>query len=370
MTASFIRFCACSGILSWGVLAWAWAWSLPAMAQGPSAVILMYHRFGEAALPSTNIRLTQLDDHIAALKSGGHIVVPLADVVSALRGEASLPDRAVAITVDDAYRSFLNEGWPRFKAAGFPVTLFVSTAGVDAGFRDLLSWDDIKTLKNEGVSIGAHSHSHGHYPALSAAAVNQDLARMNRSFSEALAEVPHLFAFPYGEAGRADMAAVEAAGFDAAFGQHSGAAGLEADAFYLPRFALNEAYGAPDRFRLIIDALPLPVSAVDPADPVLKDNPPALTLSLSHAPDNIAALTCFGPGGLPLDTAIEASQVWITPVQPFPSGRARVNCTLPAPDAGLESGLGSRSAGRWYWFGWQMIAGFESEGVALHERYR
>lgn len=332
----------------------------------PSAVILMYHRFGEGSLPSTSIRLEQLDDHIAALQAGGHTVVPLDDVVAALRGEEELPNKAVAITVDDAYRSFLTEGWPRFKAAGFPVTLFVATAGVDAGYADLLSWDDIRSLEAEGVTIGAHSHGHGHFPAMSADAVAEDLRQMKRSFERELGAVPALMAYPYGEAGVADMAAMEIAGFTAAFGQHSGAAGPLANLFYLPRFALNESFGRADRFRLVIDTLPLPVVSIDPAEPVLQANPPVLTLSMVDAPSNVAGLTCFGPGGTAVSSAVdkkdETTQVWITPETAFPTGRVRVNCTLQAqtPDV----------SGRWYWFGWQMISGFQSEGAAVHPRYR
>ena len=43
----------------------------------PSAVIVMYHRFGESALPSTNIRLDQFAAHLAELTSGGYNVMPL-----------------------------------------------------------------------------------------------------------------------------------------------------------------------------------------------------------------------------------------------------------------------------------------------------
>ena len=43
---------------------------LPQAAAADSAVILMYHRFGETQFPSTNIRLEQLNAHINELKKG------------------------------------------------------------------------------------------------------------------------------------------------------------------------------------------------------------------------------------------------------------------------------------------------------------
>lgn len=328
----------------------------------PSAVILMYHRFGEGDFPSTNIRPDQLAAHIEALQQGGHTVVPLQTVVSALKGQAQLPDKAVAITVDDAYRSFLTDGWPKFKAAGFPVTLFVGTEAVNAGYRDLLSWDEIRQLEKDGVSIGAHSHSQAHYVSLSTQEVAQDLAVMRATFEAELGAVPDLFAFPYGEAGLADMEQLREAGFSAAFGQHSGAAGQLNDPFYLPRFALNENFGGSDRFRLIINTLPLPVTAVSPAEPVIKINPPQLTMTLADPPTNISGLTCFGPGGLTLDPVFQRDQVTLTPTDAFPSGRSRVNCTLQSQAA--------ETRGRWHWFGWQMIADFQTERAPVHPRYR
>ena len=45
------------------------------------AVIIMYHRFGENSIPSTNIRLDQFEAHLKELTSGRYNVIPLADVV-------------------------------------------------------------------------------------------------------------------------------------------------------------------------------------------------------------------------------------------------------------------------------------------------
>ena len=50
-----------------------------------SAAILMYHRFGENSFPSTNIRLEQFDAHIAELASGPYTVLPVTEIVAAIR---------------------------------------------------------------------------------------------------------------------------------------------------------------------------------------------------------------------------------------------------------------------------------------------
>jgi len=142
----------------------------PAVAQDAASLtgagILMYHRFGENTVPSTNIRLEQFDAHIAELKSGPYHVMGLPEIVAKLKSGEKLPDRAVAVTADDAYISAFTEGWPRLKKAGIPFTLFVATEPVTSKLRGYLTWDQIRQMKAEGVTIGAHSHRHPSLPAL------------------------------------------------------------------------------------------------------------------------------------------------------------------------------------------------------------
>ena len=68
-----------------------------------SAVILMYHRFGESAHPSTNIRLDQFDAHLEELQSGGYTVLSVREILAILQAGQALPERTVGITIDDAY---------------------------------------------------------------------------------------------------------------------------------------------------------------------------------------------------------------------------------------------------------------------------
>lgn len=105
-----------------------------------SAVVIMYHRFGENAYPSTNIRLAQFEAHLKELTSGPYMVLPLNTVVDALKSGKLLPDRTVAITIDDAYRSVFTQAWPRLRAAGLTFTLFVATEPVTKAFPDYMTW--------------------------------------------------------------------------------------------------------------------------------------------------------------------------------------------------------------------------------------
>lgn len=310
-----------------------------------SAVALIYHRFGDGRYPSTNIRLDQFDSHIEELTSGGYNVVRLSEIVTALEEERSLPDRTVAITIDDGYRSVYTEAWPRLKEAGLPFTLFIATDPIDEGFDDMLSWDELREMAADGVEIAHHSAAHPHLPELDEEAMAADLDLADRRMEAELGLKPDLFAYPYGEYGSDIRARIVARGFRAAFGQQSGVINPAADRFALPRFAMNEAYGDLGRLRLATQAKPLPVRDLTPADPVLSpaNNPPPVGLTFAAPLPSSGAMNCFAShegGPLHLERLGER-RVEIRLKEPFPPGRGRVNCTIPAGD------------GRWRWFGYQ-----------------
>jgi len=307
------------------------------------AVIFAYHRFGEGRVPATNIRLEQFEAHLAFLEEGGFTVWPLSRIVSALRSGADIPDRTVALTADDAYRSVMTEAWPRLKQRGWTMTLFVATDGVDQGVRGYLTWDEIRQLRDEGMEIGAHSAGHGHLGEMSLAKVRSDLERSNRRFSEELGASPGLFAWPYGESNLEALRVAEEVGYDAAFGQHSGSATADDGMYYLPRFAMNESYGKPERFRLAALSLPLRVTAVEPAPIVLQAGAYpefAITLEPGLKPSQV---NCFHSHSGRQQLQIDGQRVSFRPPGNAKPGRSRFNCTAAA------------GKGRFLWYGRQYV---------------
>ena len=303
-----------------------------------SAVVFVYHRFGESTYPTTSVGLDQFDAQLAELKSGGYSVMAVPDIVRALREGKPLPDRTVGLSVDDAYASIATEAWPRLKAAGFPLTIFVATDPIDRGYRDYLSWDQIRALVKEGVTIGAHTASHLHMIEASGQTIAEEIERSNDRFKAELGFVPEIFAYPYGEASLAVREAVKSAGYTTAFGQHSGVIYGGSDFFNLPRFAINEHYGTIAEFRQRARALPLPIHDLVPADPLITVNPPTIAFTVDE-PD-LRNLTCFTSesGGIPI-TRLANNRVEIRLKEPMPPGRFRLNCTLPG------------GQGRFRWFG-------------------
>ena len=305
------------------------------------AVVVMYHRFGESDHSATNISLVQFEAHLSELQTGGYTVLALPEIVAAIRDGRELPDKSVAITIDDAYLSLYEEAWPRRREAGFPFTVFVATDPVDQRFPDFMNWDQLRELQRAGVTIGGHTASHLRMAAQTEQRVADDIAAARARFAAELGGVPALFSYPFGEAGAAVRQVVVGAGYEAAFGQHSGAMHRSADPFYLPRFPLSEAFGGIDRFRLVASALPIPITDLTPSDPLLQNNPPLFGFTLTEEIERRNGLSCFasGQGRVQLEWLGPRAEVRLP--EPFPPGRARINCTVPAGE------------GRWRWLGMQ-----------------
>ena len=336
------------------LLAVAAAWTLQVLAGGPAvaaeqaapprAVVFAYDRFGEDQTPSISIRLDQFEAHIEELTDGDYQVLPLPRILEALRTGKPLPDRTVALTIDEASRSAFREAWPRLKAANLPFTLFVATDAVDRGSPAHMTWAEIRQLAAAGVTIGGLSASTQSLVSRPAADIVAELRRMSDRLQAELGQRPTLFAYPQGEVSAAARAYVIDHGLDAAFGQQSGVLHPQADRWNLPRFFMNEAFGSVDRFQLAANALPLPVTDLTPDDPLLTVNPPSLGFTAADEVGDLSRLACFAAGqGRTAIEHVSDDRVEVRIKDPFPPGRSRVNCTLPAPD------------GRWRWLGLQFV---------------
>ncbi len=317
--------------------------------QGNSAVIFMYHHFGEPDHPSTNISLDQFEAQLDHLQQAGYQILPLEDIVAALQGGQALPPRAVAITIDDAYRSVYTQAFPRLRARGWPFTVFVATEPVDRGLPAFMTWDQMREMRRFGARFANHSRYHdflirrrpGETEAQWSDRVRADLLHAQQRLETELGGAPRLFAYPYGEYDTALAALVRKLGF-VAFGQQSGAVGPGSDLRALPRFPMAEAFADLAQFRIKAAALPLPVIEVTPWDPVTENPRPRMTLRLETSDARLDQLACYasGQGRLPVQWLDrEALYLAVQALRPLPVGRSRYNCTAP-----------SSQPGRFYWF--------------------
>ncbi len=308
------------------------------------ASFIMYHRFGDSRYPSTNIKKEQFLKHINELIKPKYNVVSIENAFQAISNVKPIKDRSVVITIDDAYSSVYKYAWPIFKKYNLPFTLFVSTDVIDNKTPGYMNWEQIRILRDHGVTIGSQTKSHPHMFKLEREKIIKELSISNKRFIDEIGGTPKYFAYPYGEYNLEVIEQVKLHGFIAAFGQHSGVAHKSLGMYELPRFAMNEKYGDLDRFLLAVNALPMPISDLSPKNPVISKNPPSYGFTLSNKIEPKNAVRCFANNGLKADTKrLGKNRIEIRLNGPFPKGRGRINCTMGGNN------------NRWRWLGRQFI---------------
>ena len=206
-----------------------------------------------------------------------------------------------------------------------------------------MSWDQIRELQENGVTIGSQTKSHPHMHKLTPINVEKEIAFSNERFLEEIGQYPTLFAYPYGEYSLNVIKSVKDSGFVAAFGQNSGVLFASDNMFELPRFAFNENYGSIERLKLALDGKPLRVSDITPRDMVLSENPPSYGFTVDKSLTPVSQLRCFSGEYGKLNVQILGPRVEIRLPGAMKGPRSRINCTMPAED------------GRWRWFGRQFL---------------
>ena len=95
-----------------------------------------------------------------ALRQEGYTFLPLSRAVAGLRGQPPLPDKAVAITVDDGHRSVYTELLPILRREHLPVALFIYPSAIsNASYA--MTWEQLAELQATGL-VEIHSHTYWH----------------------------------------------------------------------------------------------------------------------------------------------------------------------------------------------------------------
>ncbi len=224
------------------------------------AHIFVYHRFGDLRYPSTDTSVEVLKKQFEYFRKNGYEVVPLSRIAEALKRGERIPDNWVALTIDDSYRSFYENGLPLFRAYGYPFTLFVYTGAVEKGYGDYMSWEQIEEAMRYG-EIGFHSHTHPHMVSRSDAELEEDFRRGLAAMRKRLGIRPRYFAYPYGEYDGRVKRIAEGFGFDLICNQNAGAVGTASDPHDLDRIALTGDPSLKEKLRIRY----LPAVWIEPA---------------------------------------------------------------------------------------------------------
>lgn len=315
-------------------------------------VILQYHHIASNTPPSTSTRPEDFQAHLEYLRDHDFHVIPLDQMVHALRRGDALPDKAVAITFDDGYDSIYDTAFPMLQSFGFPFTVFVSTQPIDDHQSGFMSWDQIREMSDAGVLVANHMVDHAYMLNRPAGESDTDwLARQRVELLAAEARIEaetgqsHRFmAYPFGEFDTTIKRLLAEEGF-VGFAQNSGAIGHHSDWLALPRYPLGGSYADLETARVKFDSLSFNVQSLDPENPVTNETRPSVRLQFGPGAYSLNQIGCFfNSRPIPMTwTDREAGWVELRPEDPYSGRRWRYICTAPA------------GGGRFFWYSVQWI---------------
>jgi len=297
------------------------------------AVILQYHNVSTSTAADTSISPDNFRTQMEFLRDNGFAVLPLEDVIKALREGVALPDKTAVITFDDGYRSVYDAAFPLLKSYGWPFTVFVTTSLVAAKPGGLYaSWDQLREMGAIGATLANHTVTHlylvqqfeGETENAWLQRLEEEVTGAEKTIMQQTGQDHKLLAYPYGEYNAAIKNLVARLGYTA-FGQHSGPMS-------------SHAYGSMNNFATKVNSLAFNVRLLRPDSPVTTSETPEAVLDFEDE-YRFDVLNCFY-NDRPIqvtEVSNENKQFLVTAKVQSQVRRYRYNCTAPGPD------------GRYYW---------------------
>lgn len=315
----------------------------------PSGVILLYHHVSNTTPRSTSVTPVEFAEHLAFIDQH-YEVVPLTQLVEAIKGNQEIVQPAVAITFDDGFENILENGHPLLRKYGFPYTIFINPQSIGVN-NSQLDWQQIAQMQQEGVSFANHTLDHlhllnQHQDESQEQWLNrvwQNVENAERIIEEKTGISLKYLAYPYGEFNLLLSNKAKEQEY-IAFGQHSGAIGPLSPLATIPRFPAAGPYAKLPTLKTKLASLPMPVTSTSLPNPQLSTRQLAQPVTITLAPNaaelmQLPQIACYFQGeSLKVESA--SLSFSFTLEDTIPIGRSRVNCTAPAKIA----------RGRYYWY--------------------
>lgn len=223
----------------------------------PRITVLLYHRVSDEARDNLTVGIAQFERQMALLRR--HCRVLSLDEVLATDTVPASDRPLVAVTFDDGYADNAVHAAPILLRHRIPAAFFVSTGIVgttDGRFPHdirrgnppipVMSWSQIRQLRDAGFTIGSHSVQHIDCAAESEQRVRDELAESRDTLRRELGIGAPVFGYPYG--GRQHMTPqrlelVRQAGYRACLSAYGGSNIGRVDRFNVLRRGIQWQFG-------------------------------------------------------------------------------------------------------------------------------
>jgi peptidoglycan/xylan/chitin deacetylase (PgdA/CDA1 family) len=205
--------------------------------------ILTYHHFSDKCTNTLCMPIEEFSRQMAFLKKEGYRTVTMKQVLRFINYQEQLPPKAVAITIDDGYRSLYDLGYPILKRHNFRATIFIYTDFI-GNSPNALTWDQLREMSEGGFEVEAHTLSHADLTRKRKGESEEEyLRRIQRELSvprkliyDHLRQEPIWLAYPYGRLNDLVIAMAQEEGYRGGVTVMRGSTPFFADPFRVGRY--------------------------------------------------------------------------------------------------------------------------------------
>ena len=222
-------------------------------------LILMYHII---SIPEAKAEIRYacppilFEKHMRYLARNFNII-SMGKVLDHMMNQKPFKKKTVAVTIDDGFMDNYENAYPILKRYQIPATIFL-TAGcigktnqwmVERGFpeRNMLNWDQIKDMSDNGISFGAHTMTHPRLSELSRDEAYKEVFESKKIIENKLKKSVVAFAYPYGLFSEESIDVIKDANFKIALSTRSGFNRYDTSRFLMRRI---EIYGTDPIWKL------------------------------------------------------------------------------------------------------------------------
>ena len=186
----------------------------------PSGIpVLMYHKIGDDKDNDAVIREDLFREQMKFLKDNGYNPLTMDQLYDYVVNGTAVPEKPVVLTFDDGYADTYSIVYPIMKEYGFAATVFINPG--DVGTR--LTWDQIREMHKNGITISNHGFQHIEMGQLSEAKQIENITKAQEALAKEVGIKDNpWFCYPYGDKNEFTDAATKKAGIKMSMAMKSG----------------------------------------------------------------------------------------------------------------------------------------------------
>lgn len=201
--------------------------------------IVMFHRVeavGEYKPNSINPKTFEFQ--MEYLAQHQYNVIPLSELVEAIRSNKQLPPKTAVITFDDGTEDNYTIAFPVLKKYNFPATIFMVSGFID--HEGFLKKTQILEMKDSVINFQSHTKTHAYLPEILPENQRREIFDSKRDLEKVLGMPVDYFSYPVGGYSEDIVKLLQEAGYKGAVTTNRGLGRFNKNVYELKRVRLGE----------------------------------------------------------------------------------------------------------------------------------